>query len=113
MSYVTNVIICSLGADQNKKQINRWLYRRRLGGIRDVSDFAGGHKHLETTVLLGAFNYLGDERFIKFLKKIDWEWKTDLFLQCEDDYSFSNTVISEGWRHTEAPEKWVLRYKRS
>ena len=102
MSYVTNIMICGLCASDHLEEINTWLkknYVEKYGRnyevvMKEIGDYAGGNKKMETDILAGAFNYLDLEDFIKFLKNIDWDNETDLFIQDEDDDTFTKTPLA-------------------
>lgn len=111
MSRVSNVMICGLDCEEHIGEINEWLSKWNED-IKDVSGMAGGGKHLEVSVLLGAFNHFPCGKFIDFLKTIQWEWRTEVFIKEEDDDGFCQTILSDGWRHTEPPERWHLYYPK-
>ncbi len=75
MSVVTNVIITYpvwvLPAQVDV--LNTWLREHGHGNL--VAAKAESEKHLEVTVLVGAFNYLDHADWLLFLNGLDWEFK--------------------------------------
>jgi hypothetical protein len=85
MSYVDNVILSwSIleNEDERISEINAWM-RDNAGGQQFVDVTAhpeayGGAKYLETTLLMGAFNYMPEEEFLQFLRTLPWRDPTDV-----------------------------------
>jgi len=105
-------MISGLGCEKHIDKINEWL-EEWDESINDVSSMAGGSKHLEIAVLLGAFNYFPCKKFIDLLRTIPWAWRTDVFIKEEDNKGFLQTTLSDGWHHTKPPEMWHLYYSKN
>ena len=78
MSRVTNAILTthvSEGAEQINS-VNRFLRETEGGGYGefiDVTQFAGGCKHLECNVYLSAFNHADTEVIVRAVDQAPWK----------------------------------------
>lgn len=115
MSRVTNIILCGLNSADHLIELNNYLHTQgysKKSSLKDITTMAGGDRRLEIDILAGAFNHLLVVPFIKFLKTINWEWQTELFIK-EEDKSMGKILLSDGWRNTEPPEGWHKYYSKS
>lgn len=90
MSSVTNIIILSLGADEQLPEINRWLGEHEHNDIKevDVCKHVGGEKCMSPHILMAGFNYFNNGEFVKFLKSLDWRNEAQLLVQTEHEEGY-------------------------
>lgn len=103
MSNVTNLLICGIYAKHNLEKINTWLndinphIGFRVGyWFKDIDMCAGGDKFMDTDILGCALNYFDRhvELFVNFLKTLDWAYKTDLFIQKDQEEIFTRIKLN-------------------
>jgi hypothetical protein len=58
-------------------------------------DTWGGEKNPEVNVILGAFDMFDSDAFISFLKALDWETGTDLFIMRQEEDRFTPLPLGE------------------
>lgn len=97
MSVVTNVILtvpCWERRGNVCERINEFF--EPGSGFRNIGDAAGGTKHLEADVLVGAFNYFDLGAFIDHLNTIRFENPENvcLFVKEQEDDRFIERI----WR---------------
>jgi hypothetical protein len=109
MSAVTNIMICSTFDDDKCEErmniINTWLaknHHTRLINAKYAKkmrvlppDTWGGEKNPEVDVILGAFDMFDSDTFISFLKTLDWETGTDLFIMRQEEDRFTPIPLGE------------------
>jgi hypothetical protein len=81
MSRVTDVILTAYvglqdGSDPEIDSVNKFLRETDVGGeFVDVSQQAGGTKHMECRVYLSAFNHADTETILKAIDQAPWRDK--------------------------------------
>lgn len=96
MSLVTNCILSFCGAEEYERieEVNSFFDCKPLTSCDDESlprGWYGGTKMLETSIYIGAFNYLLRYDFLNHISTIGWEFPEDvqLLLQEQDDNCFA------------------------
>jgi hypothetical protein len=79
MSHVDNVILSwDLAEDyaQRLEDINQWMFDHADGQqLEDIArhvEVYGGHKALETVLLVGAINFMPETDFLEFVGSLPW-----------------------------------------
>ena len=112
MSYVTNVIIAEYGSSLNVSnyidELNQHCFSSDKSGFAPVDitslKSTGGSKYMNGSIIVGGFNYLDIDEFIKNLKSFDWKglaykhnkqppYSVDLFYLIENDENGYNRII--------------------
>ncbi|MGB6691242.1 MAG: hypothetical protein WBE76_25695 [Terracidiphilus sp.] len=96
MSQVTNAILTAhVGKhpDDEIASVNEFLRLNEIGGgeFKDVTDHAGGYKHLECRVYLSAFNHADSKQIVKAIEKTPWRDRetVQLFVKEQEEELFS------------------------
>jgi len=99
MSYVTNMILCTLDEQKGVDEINDILkndpYRvvncRQSGTFVKIDSYTNGIKYMEGDVYIYAGNYVLEEEFIELFRSIDWEISAccQLFVKGQGDEIFT------------------------
>jgi len=93
MSYVTDIILISHYLKQDTiDEINGWLIGYQRNGLYEVTEHAGGSKAMQCEVHMGAFNYLGLEEFLEFIKTLPWEEKKQMQLLTKEKHDDKFTL---------------------
>lgn len=101
MSLVTNVILSFLGLEEEKAQlveVNKFF--GNVKGLVCIEDEAlprgwyGGNSGFETSIAIGAFNYLDLNALVKHLKTLDWRWREDVQLLVKEDGESGFRIIN-------------------
>lgn len=93
MSQMTSIIITGscLEKEKDKTQfINRWLKKNDHLPIKEIKEsyenkWLGGEKVFTSYLLIGQFNYLDVDKFIKMLNDIRWEYPEMIRILIEDN----------------------------
>ena len=84
MSVVSSVVlVCSLCPDDEATAIdaiNAWLEERNQPPLAEISDHAAGRKAMQVNLFAGAYNWLDEDAFIKFVMQQDWDEPEELAL---------------------------------
>jgi hypothetical protein len=96
MSRVTNAILAAhVGRrpDDEIASVNEFLRANEVGGgeFIDVSEYAGGYKHLECRVYLSAFNHADTNLIIDAVRQAPWRdvEMVQLFVKEQEDELFA------------------------
>lgn len=97
MSWVTNLIISFGFDDPNERVIDKWFEENTGSFTRPLHRFPehyGGTKYLETSLLVGAYNYLPLDKLLDFLYELEWEEPESLqvLVKGEDDDIFTDHI---------------------
>jgi hypothetical protein len=90
MSSVSNVIVtCALG-DEDAFEKMCIVAFGHLHNLKSVAQVAGGNKHLEQLVYVGAINYLNVDDFVQCVKIAEWEQPecVAVFIKEQEDERF-------------------------
>ena len=109
MSVVTNVMLSfSIGEEDYEAgdgwghpivdEINKLLVNDHHGKLVNVARFAGGEKHMETDVYMGAFNIFDTKQFITYVNMMNWTEPehVQVFVQEQEEYSFTEMKVYKG-----------------
>jgi hypothetical protein len=96
MSRVTNAILtANVGRkpDDELASVNQFLRENKIGvgEFRDVTDRAGGHKHVERRVYVGAFNHAETKQIVRAVEQAPWREReaVQLFLKEQEEELFT------------------------
>jgi len=96
MSRVTNAILAAhVGRhlDDEIGTLNEFLRVNKVGGgeFRDVTEYAGGYKHLESRVYLSAFNHADTNDIVAAVRKTSWRDgnEVQLFIKEQEEELFA------------------------
>jgi len=96
MSQVTNaILVAHVGRrpDDEIAVVNEFLRTNGVGGgeFRDVTDCAGGSKHLECRVSLSAFNHADTNHIVEAVRQAPWRDRetVQLFIKEQDEELFT------------------------
>jgi len=96
MSRVTNAILAAhVGRrpDDEIAVVNEFLRTNEVGGgeFREVTDHAGGNKHLECRVYLSAFNHADTHRIVEAVRQAPWRDRemVQLFVKEQEEELFT------------------------
>ncbi len=87
MSRVTDIIItCGVAENSAIDKLNSLF---QSGTPFKEASPSAGTKALQTTILIGAFNYLDAEKLVFAIRNAGWRWPESvrLFAQSEGEYS--------------------------
>ena len=102
MSVVTNLLIAfSCGERENEvlAQLRHHTHRGQAFSIVSVKSPAlppgwyGGRKHLETGLLVGAYNHLDLAALLAFMQQMEWKDPEDVQLIVKEQNTFKFRVI--------------------
>ena len=101
MSNVTSIMLCFSPYEEYDidgtiiiaNRINSWVKETMADNrvLVQASDKAGGDRVFQHFVYMGAFNYFPTDRFIEFLRQLEWispEF-VQIFVKEEDDEDFT------------------------
>jgi hypothetical protein len=96
MSRVTNaILLAGVGRvpDDEIPMANEFLRTNELGGgeFREVTDHAGGYKHLECRVYLSAFNHGDTDGIVEAVRQAPWRDRemVQLFVKEQEEELFT------------------------
>lgn len=97
MSWVTNLIISFDSDDPNVDAIQQWFEENTDSPITPLHrcpEHYGGTKCLETSFLVGAYNYLRLDELLDFLYELEWESPESLqvLVKGEEDDIFTDRI---------------------
>ena len=99
MSKVTNLLIIGRKAEENLENINNWIEKdcNILNAFKEISQYSGGDKHMETDILASALNYFDRTSrvlsFIDYLRGLEWSFDIELLLMTEYSDTLERTQI--------------------
>jgi len=92
MSWVTNILLSynivekQIG-DHKSEHLNVKLINEEyeaFGTFKEIGQYAGGKKHIETPLYAAAFNYFPIKEFMYFVFSLNWECPDDVQIFIED-----------------------------
>lgn len=92
MSHVANIILTTaIGEESKAQQVIDYLDNKHniKDSLVELTNLAGGNKHMECRVYLGAINCLNIDAFLKHAGSILWECETKLLIRDEHDWDFT------------------------
>lgn len=96
MSQVTNAILtANVGRhpDDEIASVNEFLRLNKIGGgeFKDVTDHAGGFKHVECRVYVAAFNHAETKQIVKAVEQAPWREReaVQLFVKEQEEERFT------------------------
>jgi hypothetical protein len=97
MSVVSNVILsfdAREGEEARLNEVNAYLGEGHTH-FQGLEDYAGS-KFLERPTFVGAFNYLGVERFIAHIREVKWQYpeNVQLFICDQEDIVYIERLHS-------------------
>ena len=101
MSVVTNLLIAYGNEDDEKvlQQLSQYLHHEQPFRIVSVEDatlpkgWYGGSKHLETGLLIGAYNSLQLAELLAFMKTMEWAEPEDVQLIVKEQWDIKFRII--------------------
>ena len=118
MSQVTNAILAAhVGRhpDDEIGTVNEFLRANEIGGgeFKEVTEYAGGYKHLECRVYLSAFNHADTNEIVEAVRKTPWRDgdMVQLFIKEQEEELFTLRYGGSPMRATSAelaPEELVV-----